>query len=246
MLKFLQTFAVDFPYIYLQFFPRILVSRKKHFYRQVYKKWCKVVPAHAAAYKQGSFHFTIHILFRTVVLRKLFDITFWYKHCTVISHAVAVTGSILKIVSGAFSFLTIHMSSFTNALVDDKEKNWTLSIIKCEFKLTRVLFLSIPKIYNSDCYLWDIRFRICNRTQNAKMDFSTKRSARGFPFFRFFPFAFDCKINHRWFVQLCKRIPLKSSQVIWNMLRMWKTCPWGSRNVSNILIMTRLVQLKCH
>lgn len=154
MLKFLQTFALDFPYIYLQFFPRILVSRKKHFYRQVYKKWCKVVPAHAAAYKQGSFHFTILIFFRTVVLRKLFDITFWYKHCTVISHAVAVTGPILKIVSGAFSFLTIHMSSFTNALVDDKEKNWTLSIIKCEFKLTRVLFLSIPKIYNSDCYLF--------------------------------------------------------------------------------------------
>ena len=28
----------------------------------------------------------------------------------VISHAVAVTGSILKIVSGAFSFLTIHTS----------------------------------------------------------------------------------------------------------------------------------------
>ena len=90
-----------------------------------------------------------------------------------------------------------------------------------------------------DAFYWDIRFRICNRTQNPKMDF-------GFPFFRFFPFAFDCKINHRWFVQLCKRIPLKSSQVIWNMLRMWKTCPWGNRNVSNILIMIRLVQLKCH
>ena len=38
MLKFLQTLALDFRYICLQFFTEILVGRKRNFYRQMYSK----------------------------------------------------------------------------------------------------------------------------------------------------------------------------------------------------------------
>ena len=45
MLKFLQLLALDFPYICLQFFPEILVGRKKNFYTQMHRKILKGVLA---------------------------------------------------------------------------------------------------------------------------------------------------------------------------------------------------------
>ena len=39
VLKFLQTLVLDFPHICLHIFPEILVGGKKHFCRQMYRKF---------------------------------------------------------------------------------------------------------------------------------------------------------------------------------------------------------------
>ena len=83
MLKFLQRLALDFPNICLQFFLGLL-------YRQMYRKFEKVVLGHLAHIKPSVFFSRIlrsedlvynSYFFRTAILRKLFDIRFLYKHC---------------------------------------------------------------------------------------------------------------------------------------------------------------------
>ena len=49
MLKFLQTLALDFHIFVCNFSREILVCRKRYFYRQMYRKFLKVVLAYVAA-----------------------------------------------------------------------------------------------------------------------------------------------------------------------------------------------------
>ena len=73
VLKFLQKLALDFPYICLQFFPG-------NFYKQMYRKLKKKVLGLLESLRV-KLYFTVHIFFKTAVLRKFFDIGFSNKHC---------------------------------------------------------------------------------------------------------------------------------------------------------------------
>ena len=65
----------------------ILVGRKRNFYRQMHRKFEKVVLVHVAAYDALKF-FSVQSL---GVKLCLFDIRFSYKHC--LSHAVAYSST---------------------------------------------------------------------------------------------------------------------------------------------------------
>ena len=83
MLTFLQRLVLDFPFICLYFsrdFPtdKCIENSKKWF--SVLGLLAHVTPSIFLVERLGV-KLTIHIFFRTTVLRKLFDIRFSYKHC---------------------------------------------------------------------------------------------------------------------------------------------------------------------
>ena len=122
VLKFLQTLALDFPYL-SAIFPRKFWSAGREIFTEKCIKKLKLVLAHVAAcngthsnffsriVRGESLVYNSYIFFRTAVLRKLLNLKFSYKHCNFSRGCLLV-----KMASKAVIRPILHYSTFYTSL----------------------------------------------------------------------------------------------------------------------------------